>query len=185
MNQIYYIFTIKTKIDSNFNIMASNERINVLIERQRSVLSAEDFWAGDTYSTKIDSLSEEEFFMRPIPELHTVAELLSHVMAWRRDSMGKISGNRPNPLGMDSPENWIPNEELRRRGWGHLKGEFYKSVDELCELLSKRDDDFLSDRPQGENRSFGFILNGLIDHDIYHLGQLGLLVKLIRSRDRE
>lgn len=160
-----------------------NVKINTIIERQRAVISAVDYWAGDAYSSKIDSLTEHEAFRRPVPGVHTVAELLSHVLAWRRDSMAKISGIGPSPLGMDSYEDWIPNEDLMEKGWEHLKQEFYASVNTLCELLAERDDSFLLGRPKGDERSYGFILDGLINHDIYHLGQIGMVLKLIRSLD--
>lgn len=153
-----------------------------MIERQRAVMAGKDYWAGDTYRTKIDPLSENEAFHRPIPGLHTVAELLSHVLEWRKDCMGKILGDVPNPLTMDSYENWIPNADLRKRGWENLKQEFYDSAEGLCDLLLERDDAFLQIRPKGGERSYDFILNGLIDHDIYHLGQVGMVLKLIRSQ---
>src|SRR5690606_24671202 len=136
-----------------------------LIDRQRAVITAEDFWAGASYRTKLDPLSEADAFHRPVPGMHTVAELLSPVVAWRRDCMHKIVGDRPHPLKVDSLEDWTPNELLRQRGWDTLKQEFYDSADALCALLMDRDDAFLEGRPDGEERSFQFILDGLVDHD--------------------
>lgn len=156
--------------------------INTLIDRQKAVIEARDYWVGGSFRDKIDKLSEEEAFARPITGLHTVAELISHLLEWRKDNIRKFKGLTPKLVSIDAKENWIPNNELRKRGWETLKWEFYAGVDELCSLVARMDDDFLSQCPKGETYTYFSILDGLINHDIYHLGQINITVKQISLR---
>jgi Uncharacterized protein conserved in bacteria len=156
--------------------------INTLIDRQKAVIEACDYWVGESFRDKIDKLSEEEAFTRPIPGVHTVAELISHLLEWRKDNIRKLKGLAPKLLSIDATENWIPNDELKKRGWETLKQDFYAGVEELCSLVVRMDDDFLSQCPKGETYTYFSILDGLINHDIYHLGQIGITVKQISLR---
>src|SRR5690606_40653692 len=83
-----------------------------------------------------------------------------------------ILGDRPVPIRMGAYEDWIPNEDLMEKGWEVLKKEFYGSAEQLCELLRAKDDPFLRESPKGLEETYLFFLDGLINHDIYHLGQI-------------
>lgn len=161
-----------------------NSRISTLIDRQKAVIWAEEYWSGRTYGGTIDSLSGTDAFLRPHPGVHTVAELLSHVVEWRKDNIRKILGDRPEPLRMGDYRDWIPNADLKEKGWETLKGEFYASAEQLCELLQDKEDPFLDESPQGLKGTYHFLLDGLINHDIYHLGQIGLTLKLLALEAR-
>ncbi len=39
-------------------------------------------------------------------------------------------------------------------------------------------DSILEDPVPGRNHNFRFLIEGMIQHDIYHLGQIGLMAKL-------
>jgi len=40
-------------------------------------------WMGASFSKKLVTVSEEEAFVRPITNLHSVAEIISHLTVWR------------------------------------------------------------------------------------------------------
>lgn len=160
-------------------------KIKDLINRQMAVIGADNYWVGETFRDKIDKLSEMEAVTRPVPAVHTVAELVSHLLEWRKDNIRKLKGQHPRLRSMDAPENWIANSELETKGWEILKLEFYSGVDELCTLLQERDDDFLEQRPAGDRHTYLTILDGLVNHDIYHLGQIAITIKLLRLGNRE
>jgi len=45
--------------------------------------------------------------------------------------------------------------------------------------LEKRDDEFLKEMVDYRKYDFRFLLNGLMQHNIYHLGQVAYLKKLL------
>ncbi len=44
-------------------------------------------WMGNTFAKKLATLSEEQAFVRPSPTLHSAAELLAYLTAWRKDAL--------------------------------------------------------------------------------------------------
>ena len=71
------------------------------------------------------------------------------------------------------------------KGWARIKSDYDSSLSELIELLKRKDDVFLNDKYydtdfKGEYE-YSFLLNGMLHHDIYHLGQLGIIIKFLNE----
>lgn len=89
-------------------------------------IQEQELWLDENFKKKIDTLPERHAFERPLPELHSVAELISHILVWRRESILKLKGQN-SKLTIESPENWSTNDMLQKKGWEKLKSEFYQS----------------------------------------------------------
>lgn len=151
--------------------------IRHIIKTQKNVIEGEN-WYGENFRNKIDGLTETQAFERPVARVHTVAELVSHLTAWRCSNIGKLKG-QPTGLTMESPENWKDNELLKQEGWEPLKKAFYKTAEELVRLMEERDDAFLEETYNGNDHDWRSLFEGLIQHDIYHLGQIAITIKLM------
>lgn len=149
------------------------QHLDKIIERQTTIINEEN-WLGENFKSKIDCLSEETAFLNPLPQIHSVAELISHLTVWKEENIKKLNGN-PATLTDDSPENWKTSEILKKIGWKTIKEDFFNISKKLTDFLSDKDDTFL------EQESNYIILEGLIQHDIYHLGQIGITIKLINT----
>ncbi len=137
-----------------------------------------DSWLDEYFIKKLQHVTEDSAFIRPIPELHSVAELIGHLLIWRSEGIKKLQGKAPT-ITSNSPENWRTNEELKKIGWQKLKSDFHDSQHALIELLQDKSDSFLEDNDYVPGYSYKYVLDGLIQHDIYHLGQIGLTTKLL------
>lgn len=71
---------------------------------------------------------------------------------------------------------------LQKKGWENLKAEFYQSQKELIELIEVENDDFL-EKEYSSGYSFKYLLEGLIHHDLYHLGQIGIVIKFLNLKN--
>jgi hypothetical protein len=47
--------------------------------------------------------------------------------------------------------------------------------------LKKKEDAFLEEKVDYRNYNFRFLLNGLVQHDIYHLGQIAYVGKMLAA----
>jgi uncharacterized damage-inducible protein DinB len=150
------------------------------ITRQLQDVQDQENWLDENFKKKIDSISEEQAFKRPLPELHSVAELVSHLLEWRKESIRKLKGEAAK-LTMDSPENWRTNDELQKTGWDKLKSDFYESQLELIRLIENQPDEYLEKTYQ-DGYKFKYLVEGLIHHDLYHLGQLGITIKFLNLK---
>lgn len=135
-------------------------------------------WLDESFKKKIEGIDEKLVFYRPIPEVHSVAELIGHITIWRTESMKKLQGIESS-LTMESPENWRTNEELRKIGWQKLKSDLFSSQIDLINMIKNRTDKYLEQNHYAPGYSYHYIIEGLIHHDIYHLGQLGITLKLL------
>lgn len=141
-------------------------------------------WIGSTYNSKLEKINEDNAFIRPIPDLHSVAEIISHLTTWQKETILKIKTGE-GKLTDDCEENWYSNESLREKGWAWILDEYKSSLSELLTLLKTKEDSFLKelyyDTDFKGNYPYSFVINGMLHHNIYHLGQLGIIIKFLKQ----
>ena len=88
---------------------------------------------------------------------------------------------------MHVPENWLSNVELKPKGLNRLMSEYNDTLVEMVNLLESRSDDFLQeeyyDTDFKRDCTYEFLLCGMIHHDIYYLGQIGIIIKFLNRRN--
>jgi uncharacterized damage-inducible protein DinB len=146
-----------------------------LLEQMRAVVF-EDNWLEVSVAGRIDALTEEQAFCQPIPQLHSVVALLAHLTGWKEEVLRRVSGEAPY-LTMAHPDNWKSYAVLKTKGWMEIKNDFYTAHRALMAQLANQHDAFLQRRHGAY--SYGELLNGLVHHDLYHLGQMGITIKLL------
>ena len=141
-------------------------------------------WIGTNFERKLNSIDEEVAFIRPIDNLHSIAEIIAHLTTWRKETMLKIKIGKGS-ITDDCEENWLPNEKLKKIGWDKIKAGYDKSLRDIIELLSTKNDDFLKEKYFDTDFKnyfeYQFVINGMLHHDIYHLGQLGIIIKFLKQ----
>lgn len=141
-------------------------------------------WVGTTYNRKLGKIDEDNAFIRPMPELHSVAEIISHLTTWQKETILKIEIGKGS-LTDDCEENWYSNEKLREQTWASILKEYKTSLATLIELLKTKEDSFLQEEYYDTDFKgmypYSFVLNGVLHHNIYHLGQLGIIVKYLNQ----
>lgn len=150
------------------------------IIKQLNALHDGDLWLDETFEKKFEQINETDAFTRPLHDMHSPAELISHLIVWRRAVMGRLKGAAVR-LELDDPSNWKTNEELRPDGWEALKEELYQSKQEIIDILKSKDDTYLDSISSDYGKEFRYFLQGLIHHDLYHMGQLGISVKYLKK----
>jgi len=160
-----------------------NKQIKSII-RQLTEVHNGLIWAGNSYNKKLSQLKEDQMFVRPLSSVHSIAEIIAHIISWRKDTILKLKTGR-GELTDANPKNWRTNDELKNIGWEKIKEEDNKTLLELLQLLQDKDDTFLDetyyDPEFGGNYPYSFVLEGMLHHDIYHLGQIGLVIKLLKE----
>ena len=139
-------------------------------------------WIGSTFTRKLNLVDAEDFFKRPCKDLHSVAEIISHLTLWRQEAILKIKTGAGSKTD-DCEENWPSNDKLKARGWESIKLSYDESLSELIELLQDKSDAFLTEEYYDTDYkgyySYNWLLNGMTQHDAYHLGQLGIIIKFL------
>lgn len=149
------------------------------IIRQLHEIQEGSLWFDQCFKDKIDSLSDADALTRPIPQVHSVAEHVSHMLEWRKECMIRFKGLKTEL--MNSPDDWKDNAELSKIGWTELKNAFYNSQSELIRLMESQDDIDLETKFLDTDYNFHYLIEGIIHHDLYHLGQIGVTIKLLKK----
>jgi uncharacterized damage-inducible protein DinB len=160
-----------------------NRGIKQLIDELHEIQEGRP-WIGSNFKQKLKALNGDAFFKRPIPQMHSAAELISHLTTWRKETALKLKTGRGSITDSD-PSNWKPLNSLRRKGRQNLMNEYEGSLKEICDLLNDKEDEFLEqtyyDNDFKENYTNLWLLRGMIHHDLYHLGQIGYIVKFLKN----
>ncbi len=143
-------------------------------------------WMGSSFAKKLKDIDEDLVFVRPLEDLHSIAEIISHLTFWREEAILKIKTGKGSKTD-DCEENWLSNETLKVKGWSTIKAEYDNTLSELIALLKEKDDAFLDiayyDNDFKGNYTYRFLIDGMLHHDIYHLGQLGIIIKYLNMRN--
>jgi uncharacterized damage-inducible protein DinB len=160
-----------------------NPMISNLIVQLEGIQSGK-IWIGVNYEKKLDGLGKDDFFEKQ-GNLHSIAEILSHLTAWRSDAILKINTGKGSLMDED-PSNWRSNEELQKFGWKNILTTYRSIHSVFIDLLKDKPDAFLDelyfDVDYKGYYPYSFALYGMLHHDIYHLGQIAMLIKLMEKK---
>ena len=156
--------------------------INHLVQQFNNVHRGRN-WFGQSYLVKLSDVDDSKFFERPQPDIHSIAEIICHGTAWRNDAVVKIRTAK-GELTEISEFDWPVLDKLQERGWAEIYKEYEESIDAFIRALEDKDDEFLTteyhDPEFGGSFPLSFTINGILQHDIYHLGQIGLVAKMLK-----
>ncbi|MFY0607196.1 MAG: DinB family protein [Cyclobacteriaceae bacterium] len=157
------------------------------IDQIRNIHSGQ-LWLGANFESKIEGIDDSNAFLSPQVELHSVAQVIAHLTAWNFDLIEKIKNGKGKLLDSD-PSNWPSNTDLKLVGWDGLIKTYFQTIEEVIKNLSEKNSDFLSeeyyDQDFKKNAPYDFAVSGMIQHTIYHLGQLGIIIKILKSENNQ
>jgi uncharacterized damage-inducible protein DinB len=133
-----------------------------------------DAWHGPSVTEIMNSLRPELVDQKHGFSKHTIAQLIFHLIAWRRFIIEKLKDNIHYSLENEE-DNWGGEWITSCENWGELKQLFQETQNELVDLLYQQSDDLLDRRVPGEDYDFYKLLTGMIQHDTYHLGMIWVL----------
>ena len=140
-------------------------------------------WYGNNFHQIVDSITPAEALAVP-GNGQSIARLLFHMIKWRKALSERLIGTPGFVAKDDDPDNWVSLNSLTEESWEAAKKEYERQQNILISELKKRDEAFL-DEEWMPGKNYRFLVAGVIQHDIYHLGQITLLRSLLRSAKKE
>ncbi|MGD0363265.1 MAG: DinB family protein [Bryobacteraceae bacterium] len=133
-------------------------------------------WHGPALREILDGVSWQTAAQRPIPEAHTIWELVLHITVWISVPTQRIEGAEIPTLApeQDWPTPPAPGEATWQAALDHL----VQAQRELESAIRGLTDDRLRDKVLGHvPYSIYTMLHGVAQHNLYHAGQIALLKK--------
>lgn len=139
-------------------------------------------WFGDSILAKLKTINYKTVNQK-IDNSNSIALLLKHMIQWRVFVIEKIQGNKDFDIKLNSEMDWplvTINNEIE---WFSLIEELKITQAKLVNLISEKSDDYLEEITLGKNYTNRILIEGIIQHDVYHLGQIGLINSLIQKNE--
>ena len=140
-----------------------------------------DAWHGPSLKELLDGLTYEEANQRPIPTAHNIWELVVHIASWANITRRRLTGGQVEPY---EGEDWPAPEFISEESWAATCAALAESHERLREVIASLSDaDLVRKVPQSE-RTVANMLQGLMQHDAYHGGQIALIKKALTRNHR-
>lgn len=153
------------------------KEINSYINEFETIYNGEP-WYGKSLMAIIYSANPKDVFKKRNSDSHSAYEITHHLYAWRNLLAKRLNGNNNVSIEVNSFEDWPPlPKEQTAVTWKELIKKLEQNQKELIESMSTWNDEDLDKVPAGVSTSLRTLLNGQIQHDIYHIGQVALALK--------
>jgi uncharacterized damage-inducible protein DinB len=135
-----------------------------------------DAWHGDAVWKVLGDISAAAASARPFPTAHSIWEIVAHMIFWEGVVIQRLHGRRAGLVEeLNFPLSPTPTEE----NWLKTLEEFRDSNQRFRTALFKLDPAKLQELTAAGKRTYYDEAHGIIEHHVYHLGQIALLKKVL------
>jgi uncharacterized damage-inducible protein DinB len=140
-----------------------------------------DPWHGSPLRGLLSGIRAEVAAAQPIRGVHSVWEIVLHITAWKNEVRRRLSGAPAGePEEGDWPEVPAPTAEAWEAAMARLEDAHRALVAAVRELPEAKLFEPTNDprnRETGSGVSYYVLLHGIVQHDVYHAGQIALVRK--------
>ena len=151
--------------------------IQSIIRNLENVLDGEPWYGRPVYALFRD-VDPAFVFTKPSEDAHSCIELLYHMLTWAEFTLKRLEGDKTADLKTFEEMDWRtidPNVH----DWDEGLAALIATHQQIIAILKTKDDAILKETVDHRNYNFRFLLNGLIQHNIYHAGQIAYLHKML------
>jgi uncharacterized damage-inducible protein DinB len=155
-----------------------NKEIQALIRRIGNVHYGQP-WFGRALVALLEEVDEKKVTTRPMGSGPSMLELLWHMNTWAGFTLKRLELDKEEDLASFEKLDWRTLDP-RLHSWKKGVAVFKKTQKKIIGLLKKKEDAFLKEMVDYRNYNYQFLLNGMIEHNIYHTGQIIFLNKMLK-----
>ncbi|WP_430908822.1 DinB family protein [Maribacter sp. 2-571] len=141
-------------------------------------------WLGDSLMLKLNRIDFRVVNATFPNSQNSIARIVKHILNWRLFMIAKLEGDNLFDIEMNTDQDWTPITIKTEAEWNDLLHQLTETQSRLLEILQKQEkDSFLENKTLGREYSLGYLINGVIQHDTYHSGQIGLLYAYLKNQN--
>jgi uncharacterized damage-inducible protein DinB len=152
-----------------------NEQIQRIADSYRAA-TITGAWYGPSLAEVLAQVSSELATKPPVPGAHPISALLQHLLLWN-ERIRNTSDSHPMPR-WDAEKEWaepsIP--------WHELVDRWSQSRELLEEKIRNFPVEDLVKQVPGRNYPYEMMLHGIVQHAIYHSGQIAMVLSMLRPQ---
>ncbi len=134
-----------------------------------------DSWIDVNIISTLSTVSAQQAAKKFLGISNSLWEIVNHMIGWREAIFKKVMGEN-----ISSPDNnfFETITDTSDKAWQETLKRIMASQHMWMKMLEAMNDDQLDEILQPDNQTKYHLIEGILQHDAYHLGQIVLLKKL-------
>jgi len=133
-----------------------------------------DAWHGDPLMKILDGITSAQASAHPVEGAHSIWEIVNHIRAWRPAIVTRLSGQAAELQGKND---WPPVTDTSDPAWRDCLSDLCERQAALVTAVRAFPEKKLDDNAPNREHSYYVMLQGIVQHDLYHAGQIAILKK--------
>jgi len=136
-----------------------------------------DAWHGPNLMSLLREVSAGDASKHSVAGAHSIWELVNHIAAWNSIMRRELEGEA---LEVSTEMDWPPARDTSDAAWKQSLENLRQSRSSLRKTVETLRDDQLDEKPAPRTENSRYVmLHGLVQHDLYHAGQIAILKKAL------
>ena len=137
---------------------------------------AGDPWHGSPLRELLAEVEAGQARARPLASAHSIWELVLHIDAWVNAACEAARGV-PMPKMVGTERDWPRVADGSAAAWAQTTNHLFQSTEHLAREIEGLGDARLAETVPGRAYDFYYLFHGIVQHSLYHGGQIALLKK--------
>jgi uncharacterized damage-inducible protein DinB len=156
-----------------------NEETLQIAEQLKDAYEGEP-WFGRSVKEILNEIDEAIVFEK-LNGQHSILDLLWHMITWKEFTLSRLRNDNQIPIKYFEENDWRELDHSDKTLWQQGLQQLEKFHIELVDIIQKQKDEILSQRVSDRTYDFRKLLYGIVQHDIYHLGQIAYIKKMLQK----
>ena len=135
-------------------------------------------WHGPSVMELLSDVTAQQAAARVFPGAHTIWELALHIGAWEGACLTRLQGERAE---LTDAEDWPAVMETTESTWQRCKSTLVDGNHKLRDMIASLDEQRLDEPILPGMPSVYITVQGVVQHDLYHAGQIAILKKALKE----
>lgn len=153
--------------------------LELLIELMTEVVEGEP-WHGKSVKAVLENVQHDIVFEK-VANQHSILELIWHMANWKAFCLSRVV-NDDKDLAHFEERDWRQLDHSDRNLWEEGVDYFWTLHHRLMKTIAEQDKKFLGRIVPGRKYNYRKLLNGIIQHDVYHSGQIAYINNLLSGK---
>jgi len=133
-----------------------------------------DAWHGPALLELLADVDAATAAAKPVPDAHSIWELALHISAWDTACLRRINGEK---IQLTGDKNFPRVPKPTPFAWHKAVADVKRAHNALVKTVAALPESRLRDRVPGKRYDFWHMLHGVVQHELYHAGQIAILKK--------
>lgn len=143
-----------------------------------------DAWHGASLAELLDGVTAAEAAAKPLAGGHSIWELVNHIAVWEDAARRRVGGDAAS-IAISTDEDWPPVRDAGEPAWAAARAHLAHTQEALLHAVAAMTDARLDEITPGHDYTLYVLLHGVVQHDLYHGGQIGILKRALAPRPRD